>query len=198
MPMPVSSTITWALLPACARRTGLAPGWSELDRVGEEVHHHLLQAVEITMDPQIGDQGRGEAQARLGGFAGGGLHRRRDHPGELDWGVLKLQLLSLDARQIQQIVHQARLEFGVAVDDLEGAGRAWVARAPALQQAYAGLYRVERVAKYLRHKGDELIIGAVGILGGGTGFALAGVSCALSMARAARRPSSCAIGRSSL
>ena len=76
---------------------------------------------------------------------------------------MNLELPAYQARKIEQVVHQPRLQLDVALDDV---GRACQSRLvenrQAAQQADSGLNCPQRIAQFAGEHREEVILGIVG------------------------------------
>src|SRR2546422_6070139 len=138
----------------------------ELDRVGKEIPHHLLQPVRIALDhvdPRI--------ELRLDPDVLGarrrphGLDRRLDRGGEPHRADVEVELPADHPRDLEEVVDEPGLRPRAAVDHLERAvGAGGSERAPA-QLTDPGEDRGERGAELVGHGGEELVLQAAGLLG---------------------------------
>ena len=94
----------------------------------------------------------------------GHLDRLRDHLGELDELGLQLDLAARDARDVEQVVDQPRQVVDLALDDGALALRARLAAQP--HQLQRRQDRRQRVAQLVAEHRQELVLRAVGALGG--------------------------------
>ena len=98
-----------------------ATGRRELDGVRQQVPHDLLQAIGIPAQTQVRLDGAVDRDAlRLGSIAHG-VDRPVDDGRKLDRAKLQTKLAGDDARDVQEVLDQLRLQPGVAVDHLEPA-----------------------------------------------------------------------------
>jgi len=92
----------------------------ELDRVGHEVPHDLLEPIGVAHErPRaVVEQAR---EAHLLGVRGRPHHLERGagHRGEVDRADVDAELAADDPRDVEQVVDELRLRPGVALDDLE-------------------------------------------------------------------------------
>ena len=136
----------------------------ELDRVGQQVPDHLLQPVRVApyragggVDPALERHRLRERAGRDG--VDGGLHDGAD----VDGPELEAQLAGDDARDVQQVVDELGLQLRVAVDHLQRALGGGGVERPALQHAHPAEHCRERCAQLVRERGEELVLGAVGV-----------------------------------
>ncbi len=91
----------------------------EFDGVGEEVPQNLLQPSRVAVNrTRLLDRGVQAHILRIGA----GLHSRNgcvDHGGQIHPLQFHRQLARQNPAHVEQILHHARLEFGIAVDDLD-------------------------------------------------------------------------------
>ena len=110
--------------PALAHDVHLDPAarFSELDRVGDQVPHHLLQAVRITRHVRLR---RREPQLQPHTLRVGGrthrFDRRLDNRPQLGWTHRESQLPRDDARDVEEIVDQLHQAAATALDGIERA-----------------------------------------------------------------------------
>ncbi len=141
------------------------PG-GELDGVGEQVPDHLLQPVGVAEDRARQRADRDVEEDPLGvGRRAHGLERGVDDAAQLDRLEVEPELAGDDARDVEQVVDQLRLER--ALRSIVSS-----ARAPAAAIELAGAQHlhpaedgVERGPQLVGEGGQELVLGAVGLLG---------------------------------
>ncbi len=156
--------------PACGR---------ELERVGQEVADGLLQPAGIAArDFRACRHRRVQFDALLRGSRlerlHGGVHDRRG----IQAVEFEREAADEDARDVEQILDQAKLHARVTVDDAEAVSDAIGRQAPLLQHLAPAEHRVERRAQLVRQHGEERVLRLVrtaGVLAGGVQFARAGL-----------------------
>ena len=138
----------------------------ELDRVGDEVPHHLLQPFRISpdqLDPRIEAGHDPDVLGR--GRRPHGLDRRLDRGGEAHRPDVEAQLPADDARDLEEVVDQPGLRPRTALDRLERSCGAGGIEPAAPQLTDPGEDRGERGAELVGHGGEELVLQAAGLLG---------------------------------
>jgi hypothetical protein len=137
----------------------------EFHRVGDEIPHHLLQAVGIAVDESARrlDQ-RGEPQLL-------GLRRRAHRLHDVADDIAHIERPDAQPHppahhvgEVQQILHETRLRGDVPEDDLDRAMRLLLGEAAVLQQPGPAQHRVQRIAQLVRERGEKLVTGAIGHL----------------------------------
>ena len=98
------------------------------------------------------------------------LEQRRDRldglghrPRQVERGTPQLDLALSDARQIEQVVHEADHLLDLALDDVAGLADAGVRRPEQLQDFYGIEDRRHRVPQFVGEDGQELVLAAVGL-----------------------------------
>src|SRR5439155_15189910 len=130
----------------------------ELDRVGEQVPHHLLQPLRIApdhvdpwlepcLDPDV--PGRSRRSHRF--------DCRLDHPGELRRAEVEAQLPADDARDVEEVVDQPGLHPRTALDRVERARGVGGIERPLPQLIHPDEDRRERGAELVGDGREELI-----------------------------------------
>ena len=135
----------------------------ELGGIGEQVADHLGQPHRIAVDPhrlvRKRDHGRNEpARERRPGL----LERAADDLAQVGRLLVQLDLAGGDARDVEQVVDQAREVPHLALDDVP-LGRAGGAFAPR-HQLERGDDRRQRVAQLVAEHGEELVLDPAGRL----------------------------------
>ena len=154
----------------------------ELDRVGEQVPHHLLEPFRIARDqarPLVQD----ELQPDLLGVARRALrfHRGPDHGRQVDRSHVEPELARGDSRDVDQVVDQLRQGDDVAFDDFEPAVELLLLERAAAKQLGPREDRRQGVAQLVRDGREELVLQVTRRLlllqgGGGAGPLLLGES----------------------
>ena len=145
-----------------------ASGGCELDRVREEVEHHLLQLA------GVGDQGQRRFHLAL--ELDGLRPRQRLHRGdnvprgllEVDRLHVQVHLAGLDLREVQDVVDQLQKVLAAGVDLLDEAPARGVIEGsgPSIaEQLREPDDRVERRPQLVAHAGEEPALGAVRAIG---------------------------------
>ena len=80
---------------------------------------------------------------------------------ELQGLSAKLNLVSLDTRDVEKIVHHPGEVLDLSIDDPAGVGGRAASRNTVLENVEAGSYCRQRVAELVRQHGDELSLAAV-------------------------------------
>ena len=119
MPIPVSVTSKRTRRPRSVgspsvTRTVISPGSGELDRVGDEVGEHLLEAEAVADDlqPRAALDERAQLEPLAAGVLGQQLDGVVDRVGEVELGVLELDLAGLDLRQVEDVVDDRQQGVG--------------------------------------------------------------------------------------
>ena len=138
----------------------------ELDGVGEQVPHHLLQAIRVAVEvARLVAQVEDDLELLRFRRRADGIHRRQDDAAQVDATHLHAQLAGDDPRDVEDVVHQLRLDARVAFDGLQRPPQLLLA----LQRAgaeHAGPAEdgVERRPQLVRDGGEELVLRAVRLL----------------------------------
>ena len=140
----------------------------ELHRIDEQVPHDLLEPVRIARD-----RPRARIEHALQtdplGFGGRphGVEGRLDDGREIHLADVEAHLARDDARDVEQVVDQLDLGVGIALDDLERAGRRGLALdLSGTQHARPAVDRIQRRTELVRQDRQKLIFRAVRRLGG--------------------------------
>ena len=139
----------------------------ELHRVAEQVPHHLLETVGIAAD-RADRRGEHRLQPDVLGRRRGpdAVHRLLDHESQIHRLDGQTDLAGLDARDVEQVVHQADLGGDVSQDDLQRAPRLLGVEVAPLEDGGPAVHRIERGAQLMREGGQELVLGPAGRLRG--------------------------------
>ncbi len=158
-----------ALALALQRKRHRSTG-GELDRVAQQIEHHLAHPRRVGQHPrrQVGPQAQGQVQMLAlphGPQRAVALLHQRSH---IDRLGLQLDLSGVQCRQIQQIVQnrqqmRGRLLRGVQLVALRRRQRAIE------QQIEHAQHPIQRRAQFVAHIGQKQALGAVGLLGSGLG-----------------------------
>ena len=146
----------------------------ELHGVHQQVPDDLLEPVGVAGDrpgPRV-EHALDPDGLGLGGRPHG-VHGGLDDLLEVDRADVEPHLARDDARDVEQVVDQLDLGVGIALDGLQGPGQ--LRLAPDLSGAHharPAVHRVQRRAQLVREHGEELLLRAVGRLGGGARLAL--------------------------
>ncbi len=137
----------------------------ELHRVAEQVPHHLLETVGIAAD-RADRRGGHRLQPDVLGCRRGpdAVHRLLDHESHIHRLDGQTDLAGLDARDVEQVVHQADLGGDVSQDDLQRAPRLLGVEVAPLEDGGPAVHRIERGAQLVREGGQELVLGPAGRL----------------------------------
>ena len=165
MPLPLSATSRSTSLAAGAQpHLDASPVGRELDRVGEQVPHHLLQALPVAHDRgrpfHDGDELDLLRLRRRPHRLDGGV----DHPRHLDPADVQLHLAGDDPRHVEHVLDEAGLGLHVALDDLQPAHPRRLVDLLLAQDAGPPQDRGERRAQLVGERGQELVLGPVGDL----------------------------------
>ena len=154
--------------PSHPRRSStLAARGRELDRVRQQVPHHLLQpgrvAGEVRRQRADAPIERDRLRVRRGpdrvdGAVDDGL--------QIDRVELDAQLAGDDARHVEDVFDQLRLRARVAFDGVQRLLLLLGRQRPRPQHARPADHRVQRRAQLVRQRRQELVLRAVGRLGG--------------------------------
>jgi hypothetical protein len=138
----------------------------ELDGVGEQVPHHLLEPLGISLhgarsglelELEVDVPGHGRRAHRV--------QRRLHHGGQLHRLHVQAHPPGDDARDVQQIIDDLRLGPGAALHRLQGPRLLVRGQRGGAQDAGPPEDGRERGAQLVRDGGEELVLGAVGLLG---------------------------------
>jgi len=142
------------LHPAAARR--------ELDRVREQVPHHLLEPIRVARDePGLRVEVDVQREALCLCRRSHGFDPRLRHRLQRDRADAQPQLAGDRARDVEQVLDDPRLQSRAALDRFQGtAGRRGVGVALA-QERRPGEDRREGGTQLVREDGEELVLGAV-------------------------------------
>ena len=149
-------------------RGDAATALGELDRVGEDVPHHLLEPHAVAHHARAGriDDDL-ERDAAAGGRRPDGLGGGADHGVQLHRLTLHGELAGCDPGEIDQVVDQSGEETDVALDGLDPPFRGDGVDPALTQDRGPTERRVERRAQLVREHREELVLGAVRFLGDG-------------------------------
>jgi Tfp pilus assembly protein FimT len=163
MPMPVSATTHQVRSSTCRLQADAPAAVGVLGRVVQQVRQDLRQARGVAVQEhrtvrQV-DLQLVAVQVDIGAHH---FQRVVDHRFQLDAAHLDRELAGVDARDVQQVVHQAHHLAQLAFHDVGGAlGRLGVAAAQA-QDVEAGADRRQRIAQLVRQGRQEFVLAAVG------------------------------------
>ena len=141
----------------------------ELDRVRQHVAEHLVQPLRVAVDRrQVGRHELRERRSACASAAGStplttlSTQLRHERPAALD-----LELAGDDARDVEDVLDQLRLQLRVAADDVDGlADRVRARDRAAEQHLHPAEDRVQRRAQLVRERGQELVLEAARFFGG--------------------------------
>src|SRR3569623_489411 len=150
----------------------------ELHRVGHDVPQHLLQAGKIAEDhPGIG----GEALLDVDLLVRGGRHhrgQRRFHHGQrLHRLDIDVELAGGDAGNIEQVVDEIGLSFGITVDDRNALGDIALREIVAFEQFRPADNGIERRTQLVRYHRQKVILEVISTFGFGARGAFAHQQC---------------------
>ena len=144
----------------------------ELDGVGQKVHQNLIQPGLVAIDVLIGNIYRVHIQFQLLCVklpADDGLYVVQ-HVGQVDLGLVQLDLSAFDAAHIQNIIDE-RKQVAAGGKYL---GKVFLHAVPVVQMADRQRGKaddgIHRGADVVGHIGKEGALGAVGVFGGGHGI----------------------------
>jgi hypothetical protein len=147
------------------------PRLAVLGGVGEEVEHHLREALGVAVHAQSAARHALDAdavRARLEQRTRH-LHRAQHGVGDLDGALAQVDLAARDARDVEQVVDQPRQVRGLTLERGEFGHRG----AAQPHQLDGGRDRRQRIAQLVAEHRQELVLGAVGGLGVELRFPLA-------------------------
>ncbi len=143
----------------------LAARFGVLGRVGEEVHHRLLEPrrIGVEQEPALGLRHRELVVARVEQRPG-----RLDGPGgdvvEEDALPLQGDLAAGHPRHVEQIVHQAHQARGLPLEHVGDAQRGCVRAVAPPQGAGGEDHGGQRVPELVPQHGEELVLALIGLL----------------------------------
>ena len=95
------------------------------------------------------------------------LDRTVDDRTQLDGASVQFDLPPRDPRHVQQVVDQPGLHFHVAADHFQGFTHGWVEVRSVLEHRQAHHHRRQGRAQFVAQDRQEMVLGAIGLLGGG-------------------------------
>src|SRR5262245_22788581 len=138
----------------------------ELDRVGEQVPDHLLQARWVAGN--LANFG-GEISLERDPF---GVSRRVDrlnrllnYRDQVHWPDLQPEFAADDAGRVEQVINQLRLGLPAALDDFRRMFNFLGVQPAVTQQGRVSENRVQRRTQFMRHEREEFILHPVCLLG---------------------------------
>ena len=143
----------------------LAVRGRELDGIGQQIPHHLLQAARVGPHPSA-DAVKLRRQFDLlrERRRRGGLDRRLDHQPRLDEFGLQPHASGHDAAHVQQVIDQLGLQAGVAFDGVDGL-RDHVRILLGAKDVGPAQHRVQGRAQLVRQRRQELVLQRAEALG---------------------------------
>src|SRR5262245_29662444 len=138
----------------------------ELDRVGEQVPDHLLQARRVA-----GNLANFAGEISLARASSGvrrrvyGLNRLLNYRDQVHWPDLQPELAADDAGRVEQVINQLRLRLPTALDDVRRMFNFRGVQPAVTQQGRVSENRVQRRAQFMRHEREEFILHPVCLLG---------------------------------
>ena len=168
MPSPVSSISSTACSCSALRRTDTRPP-AGVNFSALEIKLPVI-CCSRALSPHSGSGSGGSVVDRVrrlsvGGFLEG-LDRAPHRVAEIQRLEPQRELAVHDPREVEQVVHQSHLLADVAVDRLQRPRRQLVEAAVAAQDLGPAEDRLQRRAQLVRQRRDELILQAIGVLGG--------------------------------
>ena len=137
--------------------------WRELDRVGEKVPHHLLEALGIARDgAHLRAKPGFEEDAFCLGCRPHRVDRRLDHRVERERSDVQSKLARDRARDIEEILDDPLLQLGIPLDRAQGTFPRRGIEVSLAEQQRPAEDRHEGSPELVGHDGEELVLGPVG------------------------------------
>ena len=133
-----------------------APLGGELDGVGQQVPHHLLETVRVGRDVADVSNRRREHDALLLGHGPQCFDRAFNRAGDARRHEVEPQLAAHDARDVNHVFDEPRLRARVAHDNLQRAFE--VGRRLGQRDLGPSEHRVERRPQLVRHRGEKFVL----------------------------------------
>ena len=134
----------------------------ELDRIGEEIPHHLLEAARVARDrPGRRIEHGFESDALRVRKTLDGLDRRLDDGDEVNRAHLEPKLAGYDPGYIQKVVDELGQELRVPLDHRQGAGGCRVVQPAGGEKPYPAEHGGQRRTQLVRDDGEEPVLGLV-------------------------------------
>src|SRR5215468_10798969 len=131
----------------------------ELDRVGEQVPDHLLQASGVA-----GDLANFEGEVSLERDTFGlrrrldGLNRLLNYRDQINRPDLQPELAADDAGRVEQVINQLRLRLSATLDDVRRMLDLLGIQPAIAQKSGVSVYWVQRRAQLMRHEREDFIL----------------------------------------
>jgi hypothetical protein len=143
----------------------VAAGLGVVRRVVEQVREDLRQPHGVGVEPdRLAGQRHDELVLPALDRGAARLDRRGDHVRELDASAAQLETPVRDARDIEQVLEQARHVADLPLDDLRAPAQLAVLQVARQEHLHAAPDRRERVAQLVRQHRQELVLAPVGLL----------------------------------
>ena len=140
-----------------------AVGFAELHRVGNKVPDNLLEPLPVPLHHHLRRrEPRNHLHASRFGRRPDGVERRLYHRSERHGRRIQVQPPGDDARDVEEVGNELRLQLCVAVDHLERAPRAAGIEHALHHHPRPADDSVERRAQLVRQRGEEIVFGAIG------------------------------------